>query len=93
MPNPLGKELDRPVAVMVIPLLNAVGESLTTFALSMKIRGSPFSTAISKNTKSHRRYNRLRTLGYIPSARRYHIDPAQPQNRRIRLLIRAERRV
>lgn len=42
MPNPLGKELDCPVAVMVIPLLNAVGESLTTFALSMKIRGSPF---------------------------------------------------
>ena len=43
MPNPIGKELDCPVAVMVIPLLNAVGGSLAIFVLSIKIRGSPFS--------------------------------------------------
>ena len=38
MPNPMGKELDCPVIVMVIPFLNAVGGSPAIFALSIKIR-------------------------------------------------------
>lgn len=42
MPNPIGKELGFPVAVMVIPLLNAVGGSLAIFELSIKIFWSLF---------------------------------------------------
>ena len=48
IPYPIGKELDRPVVVMVIPLLNADGESPAIFALSIKIRWSPFCSAIYK---------------------------------------------
>ena len=43
MPNPMGKELDCPVTVMVIPFLNAVGESPAIFVLSIKIRCSLFN--------------------------------------------------
>ena len=43
MPNPIGKELGFPVAVMVIPLLNAVGGSLAIFELSIKIFWSLFN--------------------------------------------------
>ena len=43
MPNPMGKELDCPVVVMVIPFLNAVGESPAIFVLSIKIRCSLFN--------------------------------------------------
>lgn len=42
MPYPRGKELELPVAVMVIPLLNAVGGSLAIFELSIKIFWSLF---------------------------------------------------
>lgn len=43
MPNLIGKELVSSVAVMVIPLLNADGESPAIFVLSIKIRCSLFN--------------------------------------------------